>query len=266
MTYELFQQGPSIYIPIILLNLVVTLFSYAAFPIIFAAVRNSPITKKKYRGLCYGINAIVMLIFIIIGGDASTGAPYLLWTLVFSSLGTKILGTRGIMSDSEYLKDDPNRMTECKSCGYRDKQFFNACPKCGKYAKQYVYLNNETTSNITLENYIIQKCEEFKDNEEDLNDFLDECLSKDCINASQYMYLQKKYIKNENTNSTTHNNSEITSSPNDTTRNNFYNGNKNKSSIQLDGNVIFCRKCGEKILSDSAFCYKCGAKVETPIE
>lgn len=41
------------------------------------------------------------------------------------------------------LPEDPNRITECKSCGYRDKNFFNACPKCGNYAKQYVYLNEE---------------------------------------------------------------------------------------------------------------------------
>ncbi len=46
-------------------------------------------------------------------------------------------------TEIEYLEEYPNRITECKSCGYRDKNFFNACPKCGRYAKQYVYLNEE---------------------------------------------------------------------------------------------------------------------------
>ena len=48
-------------------------------------------------------------------------------------------------TESDYFEDDPNRVTECKSCGYRDKNFFNACPKCGKYAKQY-YLDEEQTA------------------------------------------------------------------------------------------------------------------------
>lgn len=140
--YELFQQGPSVYLPILLLSLVITILAYGAFPFIFAKTRKTPITKKKYRKLCYGINVAVMFIFMIIG---SAGVSYFLWTWVFSNYGAKILSTRGIMTDGDYLPEDPNRVTECKSCGYRDKNFFNACPKCGKYAKQYVYLNDEPT-------------------------------------------------------------------------------------------------------------------------
>ena len=36
MSYELFQQGPGVYIPILLLSLVVTVFAYGAFPFILA--------------------------------------------------------------------------------------------------------------------------------------------------------------------------------------------------------------------------------------
>ncbi len=145
MSYELFQQGPAVYIPFLLFSLVITVLAYGAFPIIFAKKRNVTITEKKYKRLCYGINAAVMFVFLVLNGGVSNGAPYLLWTWVFSRYGVKVLNTRGIIPDGEYLPDDPNRLTECKSCGYRDKNFFDACPKCGKYAKQYVYISEEST-------------------------------------------------------------------------------------------------------------------------
>lgn len=80
MTYELFQQGPAVYVPISLLSLVITVVACGTFPLIFAEARKSPITKKKYRRLCYGINIAVMFLFITINGGASNGAPYFLWT------------------------------------------------------------------------------------------------------------------------------------------------------------------------------------------
>ena len=142
--YELFQQGPAVYVPVLLLSLVITIIAYGAFPFIFSKVRKNPITKKKYRRLCYGINAAVMFLFIVINGEASSGGAYVLWTWIFSNYGIKTLSRRGIITDGEYLKDDPNRITECKSCGYQNKDYFDACPKCGKYAKQYVYLNENS--------------------------------------------------------------------------------------------------------------------------
>ena len=48
--------------------------------------------------------------------------------------------------NSDYFEDDPNRLTECKSCGYRDKNSFNVCPKCGLQVAQYVYLNEDVIS------------------------------------------------------------------------------------------------------------------------
>lgn len=56
----------------------------------------------------------------------------------------------------EYKNNKQNRMfkqrlnngeiveiLECKSCGYRDTNFFNSCPKCKSYAKQYIYEDNQ---------------------------------------------------------------------------------------------------------------------------
>lgn len=102
MNYELFQQGPAVYIPIILLSLVITVVAYGAFPFIFSKARNKSITKKKYRRLRYGINAAVMFLFIVINGEASSGGPYLLWTWIFSNWGTRILDRKGLISDGSY--------------------------------------------------------------------------------------------------------------------------------------------------------------------
>ena len=80
-----------------------------------------------------GVSLVVGVIILLLG--------YFIWY----RLNMKYFKKRISVIASDYLPDDPNRMTECKSCGYRDKNFFNACPKCGQYAKQYVYLTQEPT-------------------------------------------------------------------------------------------------------------------------
>ena len=144
MTYELFQQGPAVYVPILLLSLVITVVAYGAFPLIFAKVRKSPITKKKYRGLCYGINVAVMFLFIVMNGGASNGAPYFLWTWAFSSWGTRILEGKGLLDDGTYTPSVPTRVTEqskptievdkvrfCRKCGEKLIDSSRFCRKCG---------------------------------------------------------------------------------------------------------------------------------------
>lgn len=81
--------------------------------------------------LQFGVAAIVFAIILIIG--------YFVWY----RLNVKYFEKRISVIETDYLEYDPNRMTECKSCGYRDKNFFNACPQCGKYAKQYIYPSQE---------------------------------------------------------------------------------------------------------------------------
>lgn len=149
MWSEVFTQGPAVYIPVMIFSLIFTLIGYGAFPLIFAITREDYITKKKYRNRCFLVNIIALVIFMIIGGGASNGAPYCLWTMVFSHFGAKILEKNGRLKeydnnqDGGYMPENPNRVVECKNCGYRDKVFFTACPKCGKGAKRYVYLNEE---------------------------------------------------------------------------------------------------------------------------
>lgn len=145
MTYELFQQGPAAYIPVLLLSLVVTVVAYGAFPFIFAKVRKTPITKKKYRRLCYGINIAVMFMFIVINGEASSGGPYLLWTWIFSSWGTRILEDKGLLDDGTYIPSAPpvqtpqqskpiveaDKICFCRKCGAKLIDRSKYCSKCG---------------------------------------------------------------------------------------------------------------------------------------
>ena len=97
--FELFQESPLLFFIILLISLLLTLFVYGAFPVIFAKTRKKPITKKKYRILCYSINFIGVVFFVAINGAAS-GGPYLLWTWIFSKYGVKTLESKGLLSDS----------------------------------------------------------------------------------------------------------------------------------------------------------------------
>ena len=139
MDYELFLQGPEVYIPVLLISLFITVTAYGAFPLICATARRKPVTRKKYRGLCYGINAAVMFFFIVMNGGAVSIGAYALWTGVFSSLGIKILKSRNVLIDLTNIEqqEEPERWTECKVCGYKEKDIFYECPQCGNYASPY---------------------------------------------------------------------------------------------------------------------------------
>lgn len=100
MTYEIFQQGASAYVPVILISLIITMVVYCAFPLIFAKARKSEITKKKYKLLCYGINILLCLTFAFINGGATSFLPYLLWTYVFSNIGCSMLRKKRILIEA----------------------------------------------------------------------------------------------------------------------------------------------------------------------
>ena len=95
--YDLFMQGPGIYIPVLLFSLIITMLAYGAFPLIFSRVRKKQITKKKFTLLCYGINLLVMIAFIAFGSKSS-GGPYVLWTWIFSTVGVRKLDKRGVFN------------------------------------------------------------------------------------------------------------------------------------------------------------------------
>lgn len=153
MSYEMFEQGADVYVPAIILSLIVTLLAYGAFPLIFAGVRSEKITKRKYNVLCYVVNAVVMLLFLLANRDAFfSGGPYALWTFVFSLLGVKILQNRKMLEDSQsntgegkknisadkqqnfVLPSSGEKKTNvsfCRKCGQRLIKGSAFCNKCG---------------------------------------------------------------------------------------------------------------------------------------
>ena len=140
MTYfELFQESPALFFLVIVISLVVTLLVYGAFPVIFSKTRKTPITKKKYKGLCYGINAIGLIFFMILNG-ASNGAPYLLWTWIFSNCGIKTLTTRELLSDTleniEETQIPVDKILFCRKCGTKIDEDSRFCRKCGTEIKE----------------------------------------------------------------------------------------------------------------------------------
>ena len=162
MTYELFNQGPAAYIPIILVSLLITLVAYGAFPLVFARMRKKTITKKKYNLFCYCVNFLVMVFFVSVNGNSSSGAPYLLWTWVFSMSGIKTLKIRGVLEETQnknYKNDVSTEVAEvanttiskdsmiaaaehpvseemprirfCRKCGFELIDGSEFCSRCG---------------------------------------------------------------------------------------------------------------------------------------
>ena len=57
----------------------------------------------------------------------------LLGYFVWYRLNMQYFKKRIIAITYDHYSDDPNRVIECKFCGHRYNNIFNACPKCGKY-------------------------------------------------------------------------------------------------------------------------------------
>lgn len=45
--HELLEQGPSVYVPVILFSLLITLLAYGAFPMIYSRARSQAISSKN---------------------------------------------------------------------------------------------------------------------------------------------------------------------------------------------------------------------------
>jgi len=110
MSFKLYQQGPEIYIPILIFSLVLTVVMFGVFPFGFARVRKKSITKKKYNTICYAVNFCIMCVIATETNSAASGAPYLLWTSLFTKNGLRVLEQRGILNDSAYNGTSPEKV------------------------------------------------------------------------------------------------------------------------------------------------------------
>ena len=138
----LLEESPELFLLVLAISLVVTLFVYGIFPIVFAKARKTPITKKKYTRLCYGINFIGIILFIAFDGGAS-GGPYLLWTWIFSGRGLKILEEKGLLSEGAPAEkeipkavENANKIFFCRKCGTKLDNDARFCRKCGTEIKE----------------------------------------------------------------------------------------------------------------------------------
>lgn len=118
MNYEIFRQDPGAYVPMLLLSLAITLAAYGAFPLIFAAVRQQAITRKRYRVICFGFNLLVMIAFCVINERFTSWAPYVIWTAVFSSVGVRVLIKRARLGEAKHRSrtKTPEAITDNASC------------------------------------------------------------------------------------------------------------------------------------------------------
>lgn len=134
MTLELFEQGPGVYVPILLVSILITAVSYAAYPLLLARFRRKPISARKYRVFCYLFNFLVMVLFIALNGSSS-GAPYVLWTSVFCHCGKNTLEHRNLLAQpnvsASIPSSEPSSGTVTEYTG-KFQQSVISVPVCGK--------------------------------------------------------------------------------------------------------------------------------------
>lgn len=94
----------------LLLDLILTMVLYGAFPMFFALTRKKAIRDRKYKILCYVVNLLIKL--ALCRGSIFNYAPYALWTFVFSRLGITILGNRGVPAVTQENAEATDAKTE----------------------------------------------------------------------------------------------------------------------------------------------------------
>jgi len=108
--------------------------------------------KRKTLKIITLINALTIVavqsaIFIpwIFSVDGLIGLGFFIIAACGWSFAAFAILKRGSRLDMPYMRNDSRRIVECKNCGYKNKKFFTSCPKCGKYSKRYIYLDDEST-------------------------------------------------------------------------------------------------------------------------
>lgn len=119
----------------IILSICITAAAYAAIPLLIAYCGTSSLSAGKYRLYCFLANIIIMIAFLAISGE-TTGAPYVLYTVIFSSIGVSVLKKRGrmqtkISDESGKLVVKPDmRKFICDGCGNISVSWYSECPNC----------------------------------------------------------------------------------------------------------------------------------------
>lgn len=96
MDYALFKQGAGVYVPIMLIELAITLVISGVFPLLFAMFRKKSITTKKYAVVCYVVNTLILIALSMIDKE-SFGGVYI-GTGIGAVFGNKILKKKGLLT------------------------------------------------------------------------------------------------------------------------------------------------------------------------
>ena len=66
MSYEMFQQGPAVYVPILLSSLVLTIIAYMAYPLIRLLINRVRFSAEKAHKMALWNSIVIGLVFCIL--------------------------------------------------------------------------------------------------------------------------------------------------------------------------------------------------------
>lgn len=207
--------------------LVTTIILYAAFPLIFAWARESPISKKKYKRLCWGVGFVIALLCATMSGLAS--GAYILWTWIFSSVGEGILVKKGAIVSEEGTKSalevEENALAKCITSDEIIEYFKN------KY-------QNESDRKLKK---ILDNADYTVETRQAVQMILNERAARTdrkavspSSDSQSHTFVDERFDKEDGA---------------------------NMSEKQDITQVKYCRKCGRKIRAYSRFCANCGTEI-----
>ena len=122
-----------------LISLAITLVAYGTFPLVFALLRKTPISKKKYRIYCYVVNFLVWTA-LLISDLSKSAAPYILWTTIFSNTDAPLLPNVTTISPQAFASPAPPTEIDttvpppilfCRKSGNKLDVGSKFCSQCG---------------------------------------------------------------------------------------------------------------------------------------
>ncbi len=234
-------------------SLIFTLFIYGAFPIAFSFFRVKPISKKRYKEMCWGVNLLVVLFdllltaFALDQGVKSVGrvfAPYFLFTAFFTSIGRESMEKKGVISsDSDSCVEPKANENSLLKSDIADEKFEN-------YLLMYKNYSDKELGRIIKGNYTdIAKLAAKK--------LLDQRDTPSYVSAKQTNLKEKnEAVKDSGLEFLTEN---LIHNPIDEHCDDEHGNDKlSRSNMPI---VKYCRKCGASLKAESKFCACCGTEV-----
>lgn len=259
---------------ILLLSLIITVAFYCVIPLLIAYLKKTPVTTKSYRRTCFFANIAIIFLFVVINGSASgASGGYLLWTWVFSNVGSNILRKR------ELLIEDAKKLVVtadmykfvCTKCNSFHTGWYSECPNCkakGSMKKgsdeEIRKWNNlpeeapaaETANTPTnpstalgMYKFICTKCNSLH------TGWYNSCPKCQAIGAIKKGSEEEIRKWNRVPEPSPVDPSFIAVTPVATTTP------APVATAPINSSFGFCRHCGARLLEDSAFCSQCGTKV-----